>query len=71
MLAPTPYSPDRWKWNSAIGISASSTAKPVATIPNSARTRRMMKISSRRCSNRRAQPVEWSATIAVTAPKLI
>ena len=40
-------------------------------IPTSARTVRANGPSSRRWSKRRAQLVEWSATIEVTAAKLI
>ena len=55
-LAAAPYKPARWKWNKAIGSSASSTATPVATSPPRIRSRHARR-SHRRAERTAAAPI--------------
>ena len=70
-LAKAPYSPARWKWNSTIGISASSITMPVTSSMTLRLPNRDSQLSSRGARKRFTHAALCSATMAITAEKLI
>ena len=70
-FANAPYTPARWKWNSTIGISASSITRPVTSSASAPRASFAASPSSRRANSARTGSAPWSAAIARTAAKLI
>ncbi len=70
-LAIAPYTPARWKWNSPIGISASSITTPVSSSEAPWRSPASHQGCSRGAVSARTRADPCNATIAITAAKLI